>query len=183
MARTQIHLQRRDFLKAATAVAAPYVLTSGALGAPGRPAASKRITTGLIGSGGRGQQIKVNAPSIGRLHGTYGDHGNVVADGVDQLIEGDRLDDDAVSFPLEKREKHRGEVFVGDEDGVAWFEQRGGMGGGHRDRRGDCDPVDGALDDSAERSTGLSDVDVVAACRGLAPLPCVDGIVEGVYSN
>ena len=49
---------RRRFLKtAAAACAAPYVISSTAWGAPGRPAPSKRITTALIGSGGRGQQI------------------------------------------------------------------------------------------------------------------------------
>jgi predicted dehydrogenase len=49
---------RRDFLKTAgAAVAAPYAIASTALGAAGRPAPSERITTALIGSGGRGQQI------------------------------------------------------------------------------------------------------------------------------
>ena len=47
---------RRGFLKAAAAasVAAPYMLTSEALGAPGRSAASERITMGFIGQGGQG---------------------------------------------------------------------------------------------------------------------------------
>jgi len=49
---------RRRFLEAAGAMAAaPYVITSSALGAAGRPSASQRITTALIGSGSRGQQI------------------------------------------------------------------------------------------------------------------------------
>jgi len=49
---------RRRFLKgAAAAVAAPYVLTSTALGAAGRPAASERVTIGLIGCGGRGSDV------------------------------------------------------------------------------------------------------------------------------
>jgi len=49
---------RREFLKTAGSLAAaPYVITSAALGAGDRPAASERITTALIGSGGRGQQI------------------------------------------------------------------------------------------------------------------------------
>jgi myo-inositol 2-dehydrogenase/D-chiro-inositol 1-dehydrogenase len=49
---------RREFLKAAgAACAVPYVITSAALGAPVRPAASERIRTALIGSGSRGQQI------------------------------------------------------------------------------------------------------------------------------
>ena len=52
-------LGRRAFLKragAATAVAAsaPYVITSTALGAEGRPPASDRIVMGAIGVGGRG---------------------------------------------------------------------------------------------------------------------------------
>jgi len=46
---------RREFLKrSAAAVTAPYVLTSAALGAAGRPAASDRIVMGAIGVGGRG---------------------------------------------------------------------------------------------------------------------------------
>jgi len=49
---------RREFLRAAgVAVAAPYVIPSAALGAAGRLPASRRITTALIGSGSRGQQI------------------------------------------------------------------------------------------------------------------------------
>jgi len=49
-------LTRRRMLEgaAAAAVAAPYVITSSALGAKGRPAASKRITVGFIGTGGHG---------------------------------------------------------------------------------------------------------------------------------
>ena len=48
-------LSRRTFLKTAgVAAAAPYVITSAALGAEGRPAASERITMGAIGLGGRG---------------------------------------------------------------------------------------------------------------------------------
>ena len=46
---------RRRFLKtAAAAVAAPYVITSTALGQGDTPAASERITFGGIGMGGRG---------------------------------------------------------------------------------------------------------------------------------
>jgi len=49
-------LTRRTFLRGASAaVAAPYVITSTALGLQGRPAASQRITMGAIGLGGRGQ--------------------------------------------------------------------------------------------------------------------------------
>jgi hypothetical protein len=46
---------RRDFLKlAAAAVAAPYVITSAALGANGRPPASDRIVMGGVGIGNQG---------------------------------------------------------------------------------------------------------------------------------
>ena len=51
-------LSRRRFLQATSLFATtPYVITSGALGAAGQRPASERITTALIGSGGRGQQI------------------------------------------------------------------------------------------------------------------------------
>ena len=50
---------RREFLKATTATAAavvsvPYIITSSALGAEGRPPASDRVVMGAIGVGGRG---------------------------------------------------------------------------------------------------------------------------------
>ena len=46
---------RRRFLKATgLAIAAPYVITSAALGAEGRPPASERILMGTIGTGGQG---------------------------------------------------------------------------------------------------------------------------------
>jgi len=50
---------RRDVLKRAAAVvtAAPYVITSAALGKEGKPAASQRITMALIGCGGRGRGV------------------------------------------------------------------------------------------------------------------------------
>ncbi len=49
---------RREFLKMAGAAwAAPYVITSTALGAGNRAPASERIRTALIGSGSRGRQI------------------------------------------------------------------------------------------------------------------------------
>ena len=56
---------RREFLKTAgVAVTAPYVITSAALGAAaGRPA-SERITTALIGSGSRGQQIMAGGDRV-----------------------------------------------------------------------------------------------------------------------
>ena len=48
-------MTRRELLGAAAAgVAAPYVLTSAALGAPGRSAAGERIGMGYIGVGGQG---------------------------------------------------------------------------------------------------------------------------------
>ncbi len=47
---------RRDFLKTAAA-AAPYVITSSALGGAGQPPASERIALGFIGVGGRGRGI------------------------------------------------------------------------------------------------------------------------------
>lgn len=49
---------RRRFLKAAGAVAvAPHVIPSTAWGASGQVRPSERVTTALIGSGGRGQQV------------------------------------------------------------------------------------------------------------------------------
>jgi len=53
---------RRQFLNRAAAaaagvVAAPMVVTSRALGAPDRAAASNRITVGVIGTGGRGRGV------------------------------------------------------------------------------------------------------------------------------
>ncbi len=48
-------LSRRRFLHSAAALAAaPYVITSTALGGEGRPPASERITLGFIGLGGQG---------------------------------------------------------------------------------------------------------------------------------
>jgi hypothetical protein len=51
-------ITRRRFLKGvglgAVAVGAPYVITSSALGAKGRPAASDRVVLGAIGVGGQG---------------------------------------------------------------------------------------------------------------------------------
>jgi predicted dehydrogenase len=53
---------RRQFLKRAAAAggaiaAAPYAITSTALGADGRPPASERIVMGAIGIGGRGRYV------------------------------------------------------------------------------------------------------------------------------
>ena len=50
-----LHFTRRGFFKGAAAAAiGPYFLTSSALGAAARPAASNRITMGAIGIGGMG---------------------------------------------------------------------------------------------------------------------------------
>ncbi len=56
---------RRQFLRRAAAAAAglaaaPYVITSTALGAEGRPPASGRTTLGFIGTGGRGGDLLMN---------------------------------------------------------------------------------------------------------------------------
>ncbi len=49
---------RRTFLKAASAaVAAPYIIPSGVLAAPGKPGANDRITVGHIGFGGRSRGL------------------------------------------------------------------------------------------------------------------------------
>ncbi len=51
-------ISRRDFVRGVSAsLAAPYVITSTALGAAGRPPASERITMGAIGIGGRGGYV------------------------------------------------------------------------------------------------------------------------------
>jgi len=55
---TALRSTRRNFLRStAVAIAAPTVIGSTALGAPGSRPASERITTALIGSGSRGRQI------------------------------------------------------------------------------------------------------------------------------
>jgi len=54
----QRKLSRRGFVKrAGAAVAAPYVITSTALGGEGKPPASERVTIALIGCGGRGSAV------------------------------------------------------------------------------------------------------------------------------
>jgi predicted dehydrogenase len=47
-------ITRRTFLKSTAAVALPYLVSSSALGAGGRPAPSERIVMGAIGVGGQG---------------------------------------------------------------------------------------------------------------------------------
>jgi len=59
MTKSTLRLTRREWLKGASATAAaaivgPYMITSSALGAGGRPAPSNRITMGAIGLGGQG---------------------------------------------------------------------------------------------------------------------------------
>jgi predicted dehydrogenase len=61
-------MNRRRFLKAAgTAIAAPYVITSSALGADGRAAAGSRITMAAIGVGGRGSGDMKNLMNFGEV--------------------------------------------------------------------------------------------------------------------
>ena len=61
-------VSRRAFLKgAAAAVAAPYVLTSTALGAAGQPPASERIVMGAIGVGGQGTGDMKNFLGFGEV--------------------------------------------------------------------------------------------------------------------
>ena len=51
-------ISRRDFVGGVSvSLAAPYVITSTALGAAGKPPASERITMGAIGIGGRGRYV------------------------------------------------------------------------------------------------------------------------------
>lgn len=55
-------VSRREFLSksakaAGVTVAAPLIITNGALGGPGRPPASERVITGHIGVGGRGRGL------------------------------------------------------------------------------------------------------------------------------
>ena len=58
MRRKPSNPNRREFLaRSVAAVAAPYVITSSALGADDRPPASERITMAMIGCGGRGGMV------------------------------------------------------------------------------------------------------------------------------
>jgi len=58
MNRQNSKISRRAFVQGVgLSVAAPYVITSTALGAPGTPPASERVTVGKIGYGGRGSGI------------------------------------------------------------------------------------------------------------------------------
>ncbi len=54
---TRRSVLRRTAGGAGALVAAPYVITTAALGAPDKPPASERVTIGLIGCGGRGSGV------------------------------------------------------------------------------------------------------------------------------
>ncbi len=63
---------RRDVLLGvagvgASIVAAPHIVSSRALGAPGRPGANERVHIGVIGVGMRGKYQIANVPSPGRV--------------------------------------------------------------------------------------------------------------------
>ncbi len=65
MSPSRLRPTRRAFLTTAGAcLAAPCVVPSRVLGAPGETAPSNRIATGLIGSGGRGQQIMAGGDRV-----------------------------------------------------------------------------------------------------------------------
>ena len=58
-------VSRRNFLQfAASAVAAPYVITSTALGNADTPPASDRVTLGHIGVGERGMDLLRGLPAL-----------------------------------------------------------------------------------------------------------------------
>ncbi|MBV9864070.1 MAG: Gfo/Idh/MocA family oxidoreductase [Abitibacteriaceae bacterium] len=72
---TERRVSRRKFIKGAAATfAAPYIITSTALGAEGRPAASNRITLGHIGIGNQGSGL------LGAFLGNNADQVIAVAD-------------------------------------------------------------------------------------------------------
>ena len=60
---------RRSFLKTAATMAtvtvfpAPLIISASALGAPGKPGANDRIYVGMIGPGGRSQQLTTESPA------------------------------------------------------------------------------------------------------------------------
>jgi predicted dehydrogenase len=65
-------LSRRQWLKcgatgALGAVAAPYLIPSGVLGADGKPGANQQITIGAIGVGGRASLLLDQLPEAGRI--------------------------------------------------------------------------------------------------------------------
>jgi predicted dehydrogenase len=78
---------RRQFIAAAGAAwAAPQVISSTALGAPGRLPPSERITTALIGSGGRGQQIIAGGDRVVAVCDVDSKHCEKAKDKIDGLM-------------------------------------------------------------------------------------------------
>ncbi len=55
--RLNLHTRRRFLQGASAALAAPYFIPAGALGAEGKPPASERVTIGLIGCGSQGSGV------------------------------------------------------------------------------------------------------------------------------
>ena len=101
-------VSRRSFLLRAAALAAPYVLTSRALGAGGKAPASDRVVCGAIGTGGRGMALlgmrhdprcsiaavcDVYGPHVARAQKAVGGHCDAYTD-FRRII--DRRDIDAV---------------------------------------------------------------------------------------
>ena len=65
-------ISRRRFFRhtaasALASVAAPYVIPSGVLAAPGRPGANERVIVGFIGTGGRARQLMDQMPESGQI--------------------------------------------------------------------------------------------------------------------
>jgi len=65
-------LSRRSFLKqsataAVAGAAAPLILPSGVLAAPGKPGANDRVIIGFIGTGGRARQLMDQVPESGQI--------------------------------------------------------------------------------------------------------------------
>jgi predicted dehydrogenase len=65
-------ISRRRFFRhtaasAVAGVAAPYVIPSGVLAAPGRPGANDRVIVGFIGTGGRARQLMDQMPEAGQI--------------------------------------------------------------------------------------------------------------------
>ncbi len=107
-------ISRRNFLhhsgaSAVAAVAAPYVLTSYALGAPGRPPASERVLSAHIGTGGMGMgtlqrggdgvaAADVYAPHAERAAGAMGEQCKVYKD-YRKCLERDDIDAVVIATP------------------------------------------------------------------------------------
>lgn len=62
-------ISRRRFLRdmAGVSLAAPLVIPSTVLSAPGRPGANDRVVIGFIGTGGRSRQLMDHVPAEGRI--------------------------------------------------------------------------------------------------------------------